>query len=119
MVQTVTARLVVLPPYRGAKSQVALNRSRLLIGRDPDNDLVLDGPGVSRRHAEVSRSNGRWTVRDLGSTNGTSLGQQRVTHPVEIRDGDVLLLGDVGIRMENPHSARTGAPPTAVLRAGR
>jgi hypothetical protein len=54
-------------------------------------------------------------VRDLGSSNGTALGPRPVTSPAEIRDGDVLVLGDVRVRLEDPQSPRVGGPPTAIL----
>ncbi len=48
------------------------------IGRNPDNDLVLPHDGVSAQHVEVTFEGGRWWLRDLGSTNGTIVGGQRV-----------------------------------------
>lgn len=44
------------------------------IGRAPDNDVVLDYPMISAYHAEIAIANGKAVIRDLGSTNGTSLG---------------------------------------------
>jgi ABC transport system ATP-binding/permease protein len=49
---------------------------RLTIGRDDDNDVVLDDPNVSRFHAEVVRENGQIEVRDLSSRNGTRINGQ-------------------------------------------
>ena len=115
MAHTLTARLVVLQPHAGGQSQVALDRNRILVGRDPRSDLVLDDPVVSWRHAEVSRSDGRWMVQDLGSSNGTALGPRPVTSPAEIRDGDVLVLGHIRVRLEDPQSTQVGGPPTATL----
>jgi FHA domain-containing protein len=112
---TLTARLVVLPPRAGGQKEVALDRDRLLIGRDPRSDLVLDDSGVSWQHAEVSRSGDRWMVRDLGSTNGTVLGGRSVGDSVEIRNGDVLMLGHVQVRLEDPRAARAGGPATTML----
>jgi hypothetical protein len=112
---TLTARLVVLQPHAGGQSQVALDRNRILVGRDPRSDLFLDDPVVSWRHAEVSRSDGRWMVQDLGSSNGTALGPRPVTNPAEIRDGDVLVLGNIRVRLEDPQSTQFGGPPTATL----
>ena len=53
--------------------------------------------------------------RDLGSTNGTLLGGRPVRDSVEIRNGDVLVLGYVQVRLEDPRSARAGGPATTML----
>jgi pSer/pThr/pTyr-binding forkhead associated (FHA) protein len=109
------ARLVALPPYSGSPGSVDLDRERLVIGRDRGSDLALAGHGVSGRHAEVLRAGGRWLVRDLGSTRGTSLSGRPVTGPVALHDGDVLVLGDVrllvqGLAGAGPDSAALGSP---------
>jgi hypothetical protein len=114
--QARAARLVALG-HQGVQGHAVLDRNQLVIGRDPRSDLVLDHPAVSWRHAEVCRSGDRWTVRDLGSTNGTALHGRPVHGPVEIRDGDVLLLGQVSVRLDDPGSARPGGPPTMVAPA--
>jgi hypothetical protein len=49
------------------------------IGRDDGCEIHLDDPMISRRHAEVSFSEGLWWIRDLGSRNGTQLDGHRVT----------------------------------------
>lgn len=51
---------------------------RLTIGRAPDNDVVLDNLGVSRRHASLSFRNGSYWIADEGSQNGVFLNGQRV-----------------------------------------
>ncbi|MFQ6100352.1 MAG: FHA domain-containing protein [Anaerolineae bacterium] len=47
------------------------NKEVISIGREPENDLIIADPTVSRRHAELYQCNGRWVVRDLDSTSGT------------------------------------------------
>jgi hypothetical protein len=73
-------------------------RRELVIGREDTCDVVLANPLVSRRHARVWPSNGRYGVEDLGSSNGTYINGQRITTAVEIRDGDRLTLGDAELR---------------------
>jgi two-component system, cell cycle response regulator len=71
----------------------ALDGTEHVIGRGTEADLWLEDGGVSRRHAKVScRSDGRYFVEDLGSTNGTFLGSQRVT-VCEVKPNDRLQLG--------------------------
>jgi len=62
---------VVLTPARGKKIEVALGVSPLVIGSDPDCDILVDDPRVSRKHCEVRREGGAVIIRDLGSKNGT------------------------------------------------
>ena len=65
----------------------------LLVGRTPDNDLSIDHPLISRHHARFVRSGSRWTVTDVGSTNGTYLNGQRVVGAAPLQIGDVVDLG--------------------------
>jgi hypothetical protein len=67
-----------------------------IVGRGDDADVVLDDPGVSRRHAEIRvTTDGPHLVthiRDLGSTNGTFIDGNRVTG-AELREGNSITLG--------------------------
>ncbi len=65
---------------------------RVRIGRLADNDLVIPDPGVSRHHAEVVEDNGRYLIRDLGSTNGTVVNGSPVTSH-RLQDGDRIAFG--------------------------
>jgi hypothetical protein len=62
---------------RGHTSSVPLihldeiGREVVTVGREPENDLIISDPTVSRYHAEMCRRSGRWIVRDLDSTSGT------------------------------------------------
>lgn len=58
-------------------TQILIGRSRPSRGLFPDVDLASD-PAVSSRHAKLERSDGSWTVTDLGSTNGTYVGDSTV-----------------------------------------
>ena len=71
----------------------ALDGTEHVLGRGTEADLWLEDGGVSRRHARVTcRSDGRYFVQDLGSTNGTFLGTQRIDL-IEIKPGDRVELG--------------------------
>lgn len=74
------------------RRRVALTGEPLTIGRDPDNDLVLDDRRVSRRHAEIRLRLGRYTLYDLQSTNGTYVNGRRVAEVV-LGDGDRISIG--------------------------
>lgn len=63
-----------------------------LIGRSPDCAVFLDDVTVSRRHAEITRSGGTYSIRDLGSLNGTFVNRRRI-ESTEIEDDDELQIG--------------------------
>ena len=46
------------------------------IGRSPTNQIVIKEDQASRQHAEIFMSDGKWTVRDLSSRNGTAVGKR-------------------------------------------
>ncbi|MFF0446620.1 DUF1707 and FHA domain-containing protein [Streptomyces sp. NPDC004609] len=71
----------------------------LRIGRDPANGLRLSHESVSRLHAELSLQNSVWILRDLGSTNGTTVNGRRVTGSVPVQDGDMVAFGRIGFRL--------------------
>ncbi|MFI8292846.1 FHA domain-containing protein [Streptomyces sp. NPDC085614] len=74
----------------------------LRIGRDPVNGLRLSHETVSRLHAELSLQGGMWVLRDLGSTNGTTVNGRRVTGAVAVRPGDMVAFGQMSFRL-SPH----------------
>ncbi|MGX1951742.1 DUF1707 and FHA domain-containing protein [Streptomyces sp. CB02115] len=85
----------------------------LLIGRDPANGLRLNHETVSRLHAELSAQNGRWVLRDLGSTNGTCVNGQRLVGSIPVRDGDQVSFGRMSFRLTAPALRLPELPPPA------
>jgi FHA domain/Domain of unknown function (DUF1707) len=75
----------------------------LVIGRNPDCDLVVGDPTVSRRHAELRREGGRWVLADLGSSNGTRVNGWRVRRAT-VGVGDELMLGDQRLVFARPRA---------------
>ena len=86
-----TALLVV---QRGpnAGSRFLLDDDFTSTGRHPDSDIFLDDVTVSRRHAEFYRSGDRFTVRDVGSLNGTYVNRERIEE-AELFGGDEVQIG--------------------------
>jgi hypothetical protein len=72
---------------------------RLRIGRDPASGLRLNHETVSRVHAELSRQGGMWVLRDLGSTNGTTVNGRRVIGAAVVREGDQVGFGRMAFRL--------------------
>lgn len=79
-------------PERNSRP-VWLTRAPVVLGRSDGVDVVLDGRGVSRQHAELGRDGPIVVVRDLGSMNGTFVNGQRVDK-APLSSGDLLRLGD-------------------------
>ncbi|WP_432135793.1 MULTISPECIES: FHA domain-containing protein [unclassified Streptomyces] len=71
----------------------------LRIGRDPVNGLRLSHETVSRVHAELSLQGGLWVLRDLGSTNGTTVNGRRVVGAAVVREGDQVAFGRMAFRL--------------------
>ncbi|MEU8443189.1 FHA domain-containing protein [Streptomyces microflavus] len=78
-----------------------LHGGRIRIGRSAEADVPLDDPDVSRLHCAVTVSeDGRVSVADLGSTNGTSLdGAEVRDQPVRFPPGALLRLGESALRL--------------------
>jgi DNA-binding winged helix-turn-helix (wHTH) protein len=72
-----------------------LEEGEYVLGRDPDVEIYLDAPKVSRRHARITIAASRATIEDLGSKNGTFVADQRVDGSRAIGHGDVITVGSV------------------------
>ena len=84
---------------RRPSTRMPLLVQAMRIGRTPDNDLVIDDLGVSRRHAELSKSrSGRYQIIDLGSHNGTFVNGARVDQ-AELADDDIVAIGHATFRL--------------------
>jgi hypothetical protein len=64
---------------------------RTLIGRSPECEIFLDDVTVSRRHAELERAGDTFTIRDLGSLNGTYVNRRRIESAVLENDDEVQI----------------------------
>jgi len=76
-----------------AGTTLTLMDSGVLLGRNPECTLVLDDDFASGRHARVFRRDGGWFVEDLGSTNGTFLGSNKLTEAMPVEVGSTLRIG--------------------------
>ncbi len=90
------ARLV----HRNSGAIIALAASPFTIGREPDNTLVVQDPLCSRQHAQIqhipdAQANLRYRLVDVGSSNGTYVGQQRLApnQPCWLLPGTVIRIG--------------------------
>jgi pSer/pThr/pTyr-binding forkhead associated (FHA) protein len=79
---------------------VPLGNTAVLIGRAPDCTLVLDDDYSSQRHARVYPEGNQWFVEDIGSTNGTFIGRDRVEGPTPIGPGTQLRVGQSTLELQ-------------------
>jgi pSer/pThr/pTyr-binding forkhead associated (FHA) protein len=84
--------LLIVRTGAGIGARYLLDAPETLAGRHPDAEIFLDDVTVSRKHAEFVRSGQLFSVRDLGSMNGTYLNSQAVAESV-LKDGDEVRVG--------------------------
>lgn len=104
LAQRIPPRIVVHWP--GSSAEVPLDRPRVALGREADNDIVVPVDVVSRHHLEIVQAGpGAYVLRDLGSVNGVRLGPDQVREHT-LRDGDTLdIAGVVTIQFVQPAEA--------------
>jgi DNA-binding winged helix-turn-helix (wHTH) protein len=85
--------------------RLTLGAGEYTIGRDARADVVLDSATVSRQHARLKISGAAVALEDLGSKNGTFVGDRRVHGIVTLSDGDGLRFGNVPVSIRIRGSA--------------
>lgn len=84
---------------RMSGTTMALGSTSITIGRDPSCTLVLDDTYASTRHARIFPEGGMWYVEDLGSTNGTYLGSERLYGRASLAAGVPIRIGQTVIEL--------------------
>lgn len=84
----------------GQTQRFAFEGDHFSVGREDDNDLVLDRVNVSKHHLRFRRHEGRVEVLDLESTNGTYINGRKVAQPRAIRRTDRVYVGDYILMLE-------------------
>jgi pSer/pThr/pTyr-binding forkhead associated (FHA) protein len=84
--------LLVVQRGPGAGNRFLLDLDLVTAGRHPESEIFLDDVTVSRRHAEFHRAGTDFTVRDVGSLNGTYVNRDRIDE-VALKDGDEVQIG--------------------------
>jgi len=99
-------------PHRGRRFRLA--RDRVVIGRHPGCDVVLESTAVSRQHAELTRREDEIWIEDLRSRNGTSVNGRPLTGRRQLEDGDEILIGDqlLAFASRSRSMIATGTPPS-------
>lgn len=97
----------VLSAFRNKKSnsypskpKLDLTKNVIKIGRNSDNDVVIDNIKVSRYHARLSKENGTWFIEDLGSSNGTYVNEKKIKK-IAVNEKDSVLIGGIPLKLED------------------
>lgn len=102
-----------------------LRQGEHIIGRDPAADVVIDSTTVSRHHARIRIADGDVTIEDLGSKNGSYVGDRRIHGALTLTDGDDVRIGMVTVNVRisavvaSTATAVPGSRPPGETRADR
>jgi pSer/pThr/pTyr-binding forkhead associated (FHA) protein len=106
---------LIIEDDEGRKTVVPFVRDEITIGRQEGNTIRLTERNVSRRHARLVRLNGHVVVEDLGSYNGVLINGERIQGQTEIRDGDLIQIGDYDLALQNEAALQATTAPTIRL----
>ncbi len=67
--------------------------NKLIIGRSPDADVVIDNTAISRHHSSLELRDGRHYLADMKSTNGTTVNGKKIASKVPVTEKDVIFIG--------------------------
>jgi pSer/pThr/pTyr-binding forkhead associated (FHA) protein len=104
------AKLVLLSAGMTGRTH-ELKVDRTTVGRLEDNTFQVPDPSVSSHHCEILLRGGEIVVRDLDSTNGTSISGNKVTE-APLKPGQILRLGQIEMRLETEATAPAPAAAT-------
>src|SRR4051812_38697468 len=110
-------KLVVLA---GAKEglEIPLKKEKFLIGRAKECALRAGSDAISRQHCAITRHENGYTVRDLGSRNGTYVNDERISSEVPLKAGNELRVGPLKFRVDviaEPAVAESAKPAAPAI----
>jgi pSer/pThr/pTyr-binding forkhead associated (FHA) protein len=99
--------------------EIEWDKKVLTIGRDNTNDIVIDHPLASRRHARLEADEAGYYIRDLNSTNGTYINADpsQITDAYLLRHQDQIIIADAVITFHDSEATARGPLPSGVIRA--
>lgn len=105
-------KITVVNPASGTPTMSCILAAPFVIGRNPDCDVSIGDPSLSRRHCRMAlNAQEALTVTDLDSMNGTYIGDQRIKK-ANIMPGELIRLGAISLRVEWTEEQPTAPPRT-------
>jgi hypothetical protein len=85
---------LILVSGANAGAEFSLEKDELYLGRDVNNDIVINDPEVSRRHARLVKQEDDYYYEDLGSTNGSFIRDQKLSTLTLLRPDTTIMIGE-------------------------
>jgi len=104
--RAIAAYLIVRDPFVGRSLTPLRAGQAVTLGRAAGNEIVIHDERASRQHAEIVPAGDGWSIRDLGSRNGTLVGGRPITAEQPLAPGDVIAIGLTEVTF------CSGEPPT-------
>jgi pSer/pThr/pTyr-binding forkhead associated (FHA) protein len=101
---------LILKSHGAVIKEIMLDKSRLTIGRKPDNDIVLDDQSASGHHARIIQIQSVFFIEDAGSSNGTFANGKK-TERKQLVNGDQITIGQHSLLYQEDTTASVVAPP--------
>ncbi len=97
----------------GAKkgTEIPLKKDKFIIGRSSDCTLRAGSDAISRQHCVIIKRESGYSIRDLGSRNGTFVNDQRIEGETALSSGDAVRVGPLEFRFEALHDIRREKKP--------
>src|SRR4051794_5762034 len=113
------APLLVIRRQDASPTQIEWDKPVLTLGRDVTNDIIIDHPLASRRHARLEHDESGYLVRDLESTNGTYLNGDRIEGTRQLRNQDKVWVADTEIVFNDPEATKKAPLRAEILKRVR
>jgi predicted component of type VI protein secretion system len=117
--QTVSVPKLTIKRQDGSYQEFEWAKEAVTIGRDSANDVIIDHPLASRRHARFERDESGYYIRDLNSTNGTYVNGEAISGARPLYHQDQIVISDTIITFHDSDATARGPLPSEVLRATR
>lgn len=93
---------IVITLLDGSEHRLDFDQDEVSVGRREDNDLVLPDANVSGLHCRIVRTDGKYILVDLNSTNGTYINGVRIEDPTVVTSRDRVSVGGYALEIDEP-----------------
>jgi pSer/pThr/pTyr-binding forkhead associated (FHA) protein len=115
--QPVSAPKLTIKRQDGSYQELEWDKAVITVGRDSSNDLIIDHPLASRRHARFEHDEAGYHIRDLNSTNGTYVNGEPIKGSYLLNHQDQIIVSDTVITFHDAEATARGPLPQEVLSA--